>query len=325
MSAAAPVDEIDPSTLSMIYTFTANPSLDRTFVLERLEPGEYNRGELTRYDLGGKGINVSRNLRSLGLESVILGFFGGRTGAWLVDNLEDQGYRVVAFEVRGESRSNVTVIETDRNRLTKLNELGPVIQEDEASAVLQWAKEHTQTEDVWVLSGSLPPGVSDDYYANLIDVIQSNEGRAYFDSSGKPLASGWKHQPYLVHGNQQEFGALLGRKLSNRDACLQAIHELAESGVEHIVLSRGDQGAFLASSGTIAEAIPDAVKVKNTVGAGDAMMAALIFGHYEGWDLERVIRWGVSAGTLSAMKEGTATVAYSEVMAFESRVVSRYL
>jgi 1-phosphofructokinase len=309
----------------MIYTFTANPSLDRTFVLERLELGEYNRGELTRYDLGGKGINVSRNLRSLGLESVILGFFGGRTGAWLVDDLEGQGYRVVAFEVQGESRSNVTVIETDHNRLTKLNELGPVVQEDEASAVLQWAKEHTQPEDVWVISGSLPPGVSDDYYANLIDVIQSNEGRAYFDSSGKPLANAWKHQPYLVHGNQQEFGALLGRELSSRDECLQAIQELADSGVEHIVLSRGDQGALLASTGKLAEAIPDAVMVKNTVGAGDALMATLIFGHHEGWDLERVIRWGVSAGTLSAMKEGTATVAYSEVMAFESRVVSRHI
>jgi 1-phosphofructokinase len=309
----------------MIYTFTANPSLDRTFVLERLELGEYNRGELTRHDLGGKGINVSRNLRSLGLESVILGFFGGRTGAWLVDDLEGQGYRVVAFEVQGESRSNVTVIETDHNRLTKLNELGPVVQEDEASAVLQWAKEHTQPEDVWVISGSLPPGVSDDYYANLIDVIQSNEGRAYFDSSGKPLANAWKHQPYLVHGNQQEFGALLGRELSSRDECLQAIQELADSGVEHIVLSRGDQGALLASTGKLAEAIPDAVMVKNTVGAGDALMATLIFGHHEGWDLERVIRWGVSAGTLSAMKEGTATVAYSEVMAFESRVVSRHI
>jgi 1-phosphofructokinase len=314
------INDLDPSPCPMIYTFTPNPSLDRTFVLDRMELGEYNRGELTRFDLGGKGINVSRNLKSLGLESVILGFFGGRTGTWLVEDAKDQGYRVVAFEVKGESRSNLTVIESDGDRLTKLNEFGPEILEGEASALLQWAKDQTQPEDIWVFSGSLPPGVSDDYYGILIDVIQTNGGRAYFDSSGKPLASGWKQKPYLVHGNQQELGSLLSYELSTRDACLRAIRELANAGVEHIVMSRGDQGAFLASDGQFVEAVPEAVKVQNPVGAGDAMMAAMIFGHLKSWDPERVLRWAVSAGTVSAMKEGAATADCSEIRAFESRV-----
>jgi fructose-1-phosphate kinase PfkB-like protein len=100
---------------------------------------------------------------------------------------------------------------------------------------------------------------------------------------------------------------------------------MGNSGTEHIVLSRGDQGALAWSGGDIVEAIPPSVVVENAVGAGDAMIAAIVCGHLENWNLERVIRWGVSAGTLSAMQEGTATVDYSDLKAFERRVISCYI
>ncbi|MGD8622145.1 MAG: 1-phosphofructokinase family hexose kinase [Anaerolineales bacterium] len=309
----------------MIYTFTANPSLDRTLVLKRIALGEYNRGELTHYDLGGKGINVSRNLRSQGQESTLLGFFGGRIGAWLIDDLESQGYRTVPFKVEGESRSNITLIETDFDRLTKLNELGPEVRVGDASAVHRWVEEKCELGDIWVLAGSLPPGLPDTFYADLIEVIQSNGGKTYLDTSGKPLASGWQQEPYFVHGNQDEFAALLNRQLVDREDCIQAVRDMGTSGTEHIVLSRGDQGALAWSGGDIVEAIPPSVVVENAVGAGDAMIAAIVCGHLENWNLERVIRWGVSAGTLSAMQEGTATVDYSDLKAFERRVISCYI
>jgi 1-phosphofructokinase len=309
----------------MIFTFTANPSLDRTFVLERAELGRYNRGEVTRLDLGGKGINVSRNLRALGLSSVIVGFFGGHTGAYLVEALQGEGYEVRALEVRGESRSNITLVEQRAGRYTKFNEFGPQIGTDEASALLAFVDEQTKVDDVWVLSGSLPRGLAHAFYAEMIRRINDRGARAFLDSSGEALRQGCAARPHLVHMNRAEAEGYIGAEVTSLDDLLSAARRIQADGVRVVVLSRGPDSALLGWNGAFVEAVPPGVQGQNPVGAGDAMMAALVLGCQETWDLETMARWSVAAGTSSALGEGTSVAQMDQTRAFADEVTVRRL
>jgi len=297
----------------MIYTLTPNPSLDRTFVVPHLKVGEYNRGHVTRLDPGGKGINVSRNLRELGEDSVIVGYFGGGTGRALVDSLRDQGFTVEALSVEGETRSNITLIESDSDRWTKLNEYGPEISDEMAKMLLNLARARTKEQDIWVLSGSLPPGLPADYYAQLITIIKARGGLVYLDSSGPPLKYGCQAAPYLVKANQVEAETVLGRELPTGESRRMALGDFLEMGISLAVISCSAEGALL---GTVEETIvgrPPSVTVKNPVGAGDSMLAALVVAHLRGWGLDEAARWCIAAGTASAMQEGTSVVTPGQI------------
>lgn len=310
---------------SMIFTFTANPSLDRTFVVERAELGRYNRGEVTRLDLGGKGINVSRNLRVMGLSSVIVGFFGGHTGAHLVDALEEEGYEVRALKVRGETRSNITLVEREAGRYTKFNEFGPEIEAHEAEALLKSVEKQTRPGDLWVLSGSLPRGLPHTYYGEMIQRINRRGARAFLDSSGEALKAGCEAGPYLVHMNQAEVEGYIGSAIASLKDLLSAARQVHADGIRVVVLSRGANGALLGSGGAFVEAVPPSVQGENPVGAGDAMMAALVLGCLEAWDLETMARWSVAAGTSSALGEGTSVAQMDQTRVFAKNVAVRRL
>ncbi len=309
----------------MIVTFTANPSLDRTFVVERAQLGRYNRGEVTRLDLGGKGINVSRNLRQLGLSSVIVGFFGGHPGDQLIEALEAEGYEVRALPVRGQTRSNITLVERETGRYTKFNEFGPQIEADEAEALFKLVEQQARRGDLWVLSGSLPPGLPHTYYGELIQRISRRAARAFLDSSGEALAAGCAARPYLVHMNQAEVEGYLGSAVAELQDLLAAAQQLHADGVQVVALSRGAGSAVLGSAGALVEAVPPEVQVENPVGAGDAMMAALVLGSCQGWSLEQMAQWSVAAGTSSALAEGTAPIEPAQMRRLAEEVIVRRL
>jgi len=297
----------------MIYTLTANPSLDRTFVVPHLKVGEYNRGQVTKLDPGGKGINVSRNLREMGVDSIIVGYFGGSTGQALVDKLQKHGFTVEALPVTGETRSNITLIESDNGRWTKLNEYGPEISPQMAEALLDFAREHTQTEDIWVLSGSLPPGLPADFYAQLITIIKERGGLTYLDSSGPALMHGCRAAPYLVKANRVEAQTVLGRTLDTRESCYLALRDFLNMGISMAVISLGADGAVLGTAKETVAGRPPSVTVKNPVGAGDAMLAALVVAHLRGWSPDQAACYAIAAGTASAMQEGTATAKPAQI------------
>lgn len=290
----------------MIYTFTANPSLDRTFLVDQVQLGAYNRGEVTTLDPGGKGINVSRNLRVMGEESTLIGFFGGGTGKHILSLLEEEGYEVLNLEIEGETRSNITLIEKNQQRYTKFNEHGPEVGTGEFQQVLHFCEERIQPEDVLVLSGSLPPGLPPDAYAQIIQIVKKSGGRAFLDSSGEPLLNGCQAKPFLVHMNTKEAETYAGEDLAEKGKVIQTIQDLLGLAIPYVIISRGAQGAVLGSPEGIVEAVPSPVEVENPVGAGDAMMAGLVQGMIKDWDLERIAAWSVAAGTSSALGEGTA-------------------
>ncbi len=309
----------------MIYTLTLNPSLDRTLVIPELKVGAYNRGQATRLNLGGKGINVSRTLRELGEESVIVGYFAGYTGKILLQGLRNNNFCLEALDLQGETRSNITLIESNSGRWTKLNEFGPEVSKEKANALMNLVQSHAKKGDVWVLSGSLPRGLQADFYAQIIAVVKENGGAAFLDASGSSLAHGYQAAPYLLKINQVEAETALGRSLPTTDSCVAALADFQHSGICIAAISRSEKSAIFIDANEVVEACPPNVTVDNPVGAGDAMMAGLVQGYVNNWNLEQIASWSVAVGTASAMQDGTAAPKMSQIELIHAQVEVHHL
>jgi 1-phosphofructokinase family hexose kinase len=291
----------------VIYTVTLNPSLDKTLFFPQLALGELNRARQVRLDVGGKGFNVSRALLALGLRSVAVGFVAGGTGEYLRQGLEalDIGTDLVQLS-DGETRANLTVVEESTGMITKLNEPGPQVSDADVKLLLDRIQQRASEGDMWVMSGSVPPGTPADVYARSIEIVHRAGGRAFLDSSGPPLREGCRAAPYGVKPNVEEASEVLRRPLRSEGDLWLAIEQFLEMGIQLVALSRGAVGALVGSREGIIRAVPPpSVMVKSPIGAGDALLAGTVFAVRSGLDLEPVARWAVAAGTAAAIQEGT--------------------
>ncbi len=297
----------------MIYTLTVNPSLDKLFILDALRVGEYNRGEVVRYDAGGKGINVSRCLQALGVESVVVGYFAGCTGGYLLDSLHRMGLEVEPIFIDGESRSNITLQESAADRMTKLNEFGPVVDNDAYQGMCQKIDELTRPGDIWVLSGSLSPGLPDDSYAIFIKAIKERGGLTFLDTSGIWLKKGIEAVPDFLHMNVEESEYFINKQTKTREDLHAVIRNIGGKGITTVVISLGSQGALFVDANSLCDVHAPSVQVRTTVGAGDAMMAMIVYGYLHHWSLTKISAWSVAAGSASVMQEGTSSVSMEQV------------
>jgi len=289
----------------MIYTVTLNPSLDRTLSVKELNPGALHRARLVREDLGGKGVNVSRSLRALGIPSRILGFAGGWSGAALRAGLLAEEFDAIFVEVGSEIRQNITLLDENSGQYTKINELGPEVQMQHISALEEQIDRIAQPGDLWAFCGSLPPGAPPDLYARLIRQVQNSEGLAFLDTSGAALRLGMSARPFAIKINVEEvLEVLRGRRKAGLDLASVAVG-LQEGATRLVVLTRGAQGLVLALGDERLVAFPPEVAARSTVGAGDATLAGLLWGVSENCDAEMLARRAASCGTAAAMQEGS--------------------
>jgi 1-phosphofructokinase family hexose kinase len=315
----------------VIFTVTLNPSLDRTLTVPRIAHDEMVRATASRVDWGGKGFNVSRTLQTLGAASIAMGLAGGATGQMLVQGLHSLGITTDLVPLSGETRTNTVIIESETGQYIKVNEPGPVVQPDEKAALLDRIWRCLQSRkgggDLWVLSGSLPPGLPHGFYGELVDMVQAAGARAFLDTSGEPLRLGCAAAPFLVKPNAAEAIEFAGAALlpgleswSEGDAldkaqALSLTRLLIHSRVELVALSLGAGGLLLTSAERDVMATPFSVQARNPVGAGDALLAAVAWALERDLPLEEVARWGVAAGTAAAMNEGVAVFTRDEVQA----------
>jgi 1-phosphofructokinase family hexose kinase len=306
----------------MIYTVTLNPALDRELTVPELACDTVLRATATRVDVGGKGFNVSRMLAVLGLPSVALGFAGGHTGEILRDGLEALGIATDFVWIAGETRTNTSIVAEHRQHHLKVNEPGPTISA-EACAML---RTHVQTllrrDDWWVLAGSLPPGVPLDFYADLIGDVQAAGAHAVLDTSGAALRAGCAARPMLIKPNTAEAEMLTARPLGTPEEALAAASSL--DGIAYVVISMGAAGALLAHAGRGWLALPPAIQERNPIGAGDAMVAGLVWGLSQ-HDALRALVWGVACGAAAASHDGTAVGTPAEVARLAQHVQVREL
>jgi 1-phosphofructokinase len=306
--------------LAVIVTVTPNPGLDRTLTVPHILFNEVLRATASRLDWGGKGFNVSRALRALGVDSVAMGFVGGVTGQALERGLNELGIATDLVHIAGETRTNVVITDADAEQYVKVNEAGPKVQAEEVVVFLDRARERVRAGDLWVLSGSLPAGAPPDFYAQLIGLVQEQGAKALLDASGESLRLGCTASPYLVKPNAVEAGEVIGREIRSEADAHDAAARFLEQGIKLVALSLGADGLLLASRQQAVRARPPGVRGRSTVGTGDALLAGLAWAIECELRLEEMARWGVSAGTAAATHEGVGVGTRAEVEALHGQV-----
>ena len=307
----------------MIFTVTLNPSLDKTLQVQKLQPGRIHRARLVRSDLGGKGINVSRALQALGINSRIVGFAGGGTGQVLQSGLREVGFDPHLVKVAGETRQNITLFDQDESRYTKINELGPLVCAEDVAALHKVVADLAAPGDGWAFCGSLPPGAPEMLYADLIRLVQGRGARALLDASGPALREGIAVPPFALKLNDEEAGELLGVSLTCQEEVCRAARRLQAGGSQLVVLTRGEKGLILAWQDEIVVALPPAVAARSPVGAGDATLAGIFWSLVDRVGPVEMARRAAACGAAAAMQEGTGvgTRALVETLLEQGQVV----
>lgn len=260
----------------MIVTITPNPSLDRSFELERLSRGGINRATADRVDPGGKGVNVSRALNAAGHRTTAVLPLGGFSGMLLSELLSRQGIEVASVSVRGDTRINVSVVETN-GALTKINAPGPELTADESDALLNTVRDLIGPDTDWLACcGSLPRGLAPEWYADLVARVHDGGARIALDTSGSALLAALTARPDVVKPNREELAEAVGRPLATIGDAVDAAAELRRLGAQQVLASLGADGMLLvADEGSWYGSAPVAL-VRSDVGAGDASLAGFL-------------------------------------------------
>ncbi|CAM5679441.1 1-phosphofructokinase [Kitasatospora aureofaciens] len=266
----------------MIVTITPNPSLDRTYELPTLTPGEVNRAAHDRLDPGGKGVNVSRALTAAGHRTTAVLPLGGLSGGLLSDLLRRQGIDVAAVTIAGDTRINVSIAE-DGGGLTKINAVGPELSAAESAALLALVRDTqrigrgTGNDVDWLACcGSLPRGLAPEWYAQLVAQVHSGGARIALDTSGPALLAALSARPDVVKPNREELAEAVGRQVTTVGDAVDAAGELRKRGAQQVLASLGADGMLLiAEEGSWFGSAPVAV-VRSDVGAGDASLAGFL-------------------------------------------------
>ena len=289
----------------MIVTVTMNPAMDKTVEIDRLLPGGLNRIKKVEYDAGGKGINVSKTIKALGSESIATGFLGGNTGKNIEMVLDEKGIRHEFVWVNGETRTNTKVVE-ENGCVTELNEPGPVIGEKQMDRLIRKILGYAKEGTLFVLSGSVPKGVDPMIYARLILLLHEKGAEVLLDADGELLKNGLSQNPDMIKPNQAELEryALLSRE-SSEEALLNAARSMREEGVKSVVISMGEDGAVFLLDGYEVRCPALPVKPRSTVGAGDAMVAALAFSWEQKLTGEEAVRLCMAASAGAVTTVGT--------------------
>lgn len=289
----------------MIYTLTLNPAVDLEYTVQELIKNEVLRAPNVRKDFGGKGFNVSRMLSVLGVESTALGFVGGLNGKVLEEGLLSLGIHTDFVWVSGETRANVSIVAQQDGDYIKANEPGPTISPEEQDMLLKKVTDLAAAGDWWVLAGSLPPGVPPEIYARLTQTIQRAGAHVIVDTSGAALEASLSGKPYLIKPNAVEAGTLTGLPIETTVEIAAAAKAILQRGAENVVVSLGKDGALLATPTQILLGQPPKIQEQNPIGAGDAMVAGLVYRLSLKHALDDSLQWGLACGATAASQTGT--------------------
>lgn len=304
----------------MIFTVTLNPAVDRELTVADIVFNTVLRASEWRVDCGGKGFNVARMLKSLGTPSVALGFAAGKSGELLQDMLEALEIDTEFIWVEGETRTNVSIVSNENDRYVKVNEPGPTITEADLAQLAYKIRERVQPGDWWVLAGSLPPGVPKDCYTEMIHIIQSAGGRVFLDTSGEALEQSCGAGPKLVKPNDEEAREMTGLPVETPAEIAAAGAAIQKTGPENVVISMGKKGAMLVSDGQAWLASSPKIVERNPIGAGDSMVAGMVWGLSQGGSMQDALCKGIACGAATASQNGTAVGTLEQVQELLGKV-----
>ncbi|WP_186580950.1 1-phosphofructokinase [Aquibacillus kalidii] len=283
----------------MIYTCTLNPSVDYIIHVPDFQPGDLNRGEKTFYYAGGKGINVSRVLKRLGVENTALGFLGGFTGTFIKDELTKEQITTDFIEVSGNTRINMKL---KSGQETEINGPGPDISKEQLIKLYEQLDQF-QEGDFLVASGSIPNSVPDTFYKEVASICEQKGIRLIADTSSQALKEVIGSKLFLVKPNHHELGELFDTRIDSFDDAVHYGKQLNQKGAEHVIVSMGGDGAVYISDQVCIFATAPKGDVKNTVGAGDSMVSGFLSAFVRDGNAETAFKYAVATGSATAFSE----------------------
>lgn len=281
----------------MIYTITFNPALDYVIRVQDFNVGKINKSQKEYIYPGGKGINVSIVLKTLGQETTAMGFISGFVGKEIEKQVQKYGVQTDFIEIENDnSRINVKIL--GESEETAINAKGPYI-ELKYIELLYKKLEILEEKDILVLSGSVPNGVPDDIYEEICKKVKDENIKVVVDSTGELLVNTLKYRPYLIKPNQQELEEIFGIKITSQDEALKYAKQLQIKGAKNVIVSMGSDGAVLLDENGYSYKMKalNTENAVNTVGAGDSMVAGFLAGREMFNNYEKALEIGVAAAT----------------------------
>ncbi|MEA5078299.1 MAG: 1-phosphofructokinase [Anaerolineaceae bacterium] len=303
-----------------VLSVTLNPSIDKTIQVEELKPYELNRVLASRVDPGGKGINVAKALKNFGVEAVATGLIAGKNGQNMLEELQQAGITLDFYEIEGETRTNIKIVDLDNQKTTEINEKGFLVTEKDLNGFREKYQSLLKFTDVVVLSGSLPPGIPSDFYYECISLAKLLGKKVILDADGDALKQGLLAAPFAIKPNLQELETILELKLNDLNAIIDAAKQFIQKGIEIVIVSIGADGAVIGNKDHFYKADTWPVKVKGATGSGDSMVAALAYSILKNSSLEEIARITTAAGTITASKDGSQICDLNDVLNSLNRV-----
>lgn len=292
----------------MIYTVTLNPSIDFIVRIDHLETGSVNRMASDDKFAGGKGINVSRILQRLDIDNIATGFIGGFTGQFIEESLRSEQITTNFIPVKEDTRINVK-IKSDLE--TEINGAGPEISDFELQAMKEALSKLSENDTV-VFAGSAPSNLGNTIYNELIPIVRSVGAQIICDFEGQTLLDALAYHPLLVKPNNHELEAIFKTSLKGLDDVETYARKLIDRGAQNVIVSMAGDGALLVTQDASYFAKPIKGTVKNSVGAGDSMVAGFTGQFVRTKNPIEALKWGVACGTATAFSDDLATSNFIE-------------
>ncbi|MBG9377011.1 1-phosphofructokinase family hexose kinase [Panacibacter sp. DH6] len=290
--------------MASIVTITINPCIDKSSSIDRLVPEKKLRCATPKFEPGGGGINISRAIQKLGGLSTPVYLGGGPASIMLHDLLRAEKIEPVIIPIKDFTRENFIVYETSSGNQFRFGMPGPHIAQHELDECIKAVA--GINADFVIASGSLPPGVSADFYARLGKTVKNTNTKYIVDTSGEAIKHALDEGMYLWKPNLGELSAFAGYEELNADTAVEAAKKVIATGkVEIIVISMGAAGAMLVTKDITERIAAPVVKRKSTVGAGDSMVAGIVYSIAAGRSLQEAVKYGVMCGSAATMNHGT--------------------
>lgn len=308
--------------MTSILTITLNPAIDKSYEVEHLEPDHKLRCPNPQVDAGGGGINVARGILRLGGDATAFLLAGGYNGNHLKELLAEEKIPLIAFGTAGETRECIMVVDRSTHRQYRIIAEGPHISEEDAKAIIDRIASIDPFPSIVVASGSLPQGLPENYLAAIATLVRQKGGRFILDTGGVPLKKALAAGVTLIKPNLRELSELAGRsELQLEDVDDAAMDLIREGSCEVVVVSMGSAGAMWVTRDGYGQVPAPTVKRLSTVGAGDSMVAGIVWAMQQGRPLEDCVAMGVACGTAATMNPGTQLFRQEDAMRLYEWVV----
>lgn len=316
--------EVNAFKTDRMITLTMNPAIDKSVVLKQAEPNKKLRCRTVSLSPGGGGINVARVAHRMDQKVKAVYPGGGPTGELFEQYLEKEGISQTRIKVESWIREDLTLREDITGNQYRFVMPGASLKKNEWQKCLERILEESSGEDFLVASGSLPPGVPDDFYKILAQKVRDLDLKLIVDTSGEPMRKLRGAGLFLLKPNLRELRHLTGRELKNEEEQEEAAQELINEGIcEILVLSMGAAGALLVTADQQQLFRTPTVHVESRIGAGDSMLAGIITGLKRQMALQDAVMYGIAAGTAAVMTPGTELCKRDEVESIFSRLQNK--